>query len=44
MGKERNTRKEVKKIPMKSAKEKRKAKKERKKEKRYDFKAGSIFD
>ena len=44
MGKERDTRKEVKKLPTRSAKEKRKAKRERKKEKRYDFKAGSIFD
>jgi hypothetical protein len=44
MGKERNTKKEAKKIPTKTAKEKRMAKRERKKGKRYDFKAGSIFD
>jgi hypothetical protein len=44
MGKERNTKKESRKIPTKTAKEKRKARRERKKEKKYDFKAGSIFD
>lgn len=44
MGKERDSRKELKKVSMRTQKEKRKLKQEKKKIKKYDLPAGSIGD